>query len=254
MTDRKLTQAELLAEAQTLFGPDPLDIAFKCPACGDTATIREFPDDTKHLAGQECIGRSLGALKGDLRFDAKGAQRGQAKRGCDWTSYGLLRGPWEIVMPDGHSGWSFELAEKPDVETALTGLRAPTSLDVAGILDEAANIIGRNGLATGEFYRPAFGDDGAVDARECRVCAYGAIRVAGGSDPDEPFRPGSVGVRAATAFGDHLVGLTGEVPLGDCTDEDLIAVIGGWNDEHTQEQVMAELRACAAETRKAIKV
>ncbi|MBX6387033.1 MAG: hypothetical protein IRZ07_29325 [Microbispora sp.] len=31
----------------------------------------------------------------------------------DWATYGLFRGPWEIVMPDGRSVWSFPLADAP---------------------------------------------------------------------------------------------------------------------------------------------
>lgn len=104
MSHVKMTQPELLAAAKERFGDDPLDIAFQCPRCQDVATIRDFPKDKRHLAGQECIGRSLGALQGAAK-DYKG-------RGCDWCSYGLLRGPWEIEMPDGHSAWSFPLAEQ----------------------------------------------------------------------------------------------------------------------------------------------
>lgn len=105
---RKFPQAELMAEAVRLFGPDPLDIAFRCPNCGDVATIRDFPDGKRDSAGQECIGRHLGALKGPAGTPGG---KGEAERGCDWTSYGLFRGPWEIVMPDGHSAWGFPLAD-----------------------------------------------------------------------------------------------------------------------------------------------
>jgi hypothetical protein len=107
---RKLTQAELLAEAKERFGDDPLDFAFKCPRCGDVATIRDFPKDKRAVAGQECIGRHLGALEGEPTNDSG---RSRAKRGCDWAAYGLIRGPWEIVMPDGHSAWGFPLADAP---------------------------------------------------------------------------------------------------------------------------------------------
>ncbi|MEV0616094.1 VVA0879 family protein [Nonomuraea sp. NPDC050404] len=115
---RKLTQAELLAEAQERFGDDPLDFAFKCPHCGDVATIRDFPEDKREAAGQECIGRSLGATRGERHWDSKGVQRGQAKRGCDWAAYGLLRGPWEVVMEDGRSVWGFPLADAPAAQPA----------------------------------------------------------------------------------------------------------------------------------------
>lgn len=115
---RKLTQAELVAEARDRFGDDPLNIAFECPSCGDVATIRDFPADKREGAGQECIGRSLGALKGPAATDGG---RGEAPRGCDWAAYGLIRGPWEIVMPDGHSAWGFPLADAPVPAAAETG-------------------------------------------------------------------------------------------------------------------------------------
>jgi hypothetical protein len=105
--NRKLTQAELVAEACERFGPDPMDWAFKCPRCGDVATARDFPEGFRERVGQECIGRHRGALRGPV---GKRSGRGQADRGCDWAAYGLFRGPWEIVMPDGHSAWGFALA------------------------------------------------------------------------------------------------------------------------------------------------
>jgi predicted RNA-binding Zn-ribbon protein involved in translation (DUF1610 family) len=118
-SQRKLTQAEMLAEAGKLFGPDPLGWAFRCPNCGDTATGRDFREalaahprqergeaaTASDLLGQECIGRTLGAL-------AKTREK-YAGRGCDWAAYGLFRGPWQIIMPDGHSAWSFPLAPAP---------------------------------------------------------------------------------------------------------------------------------------------
>ncbi len=105
---RKLTQEELQAEARARFGDDPLNIAFVCPNCGDVARIRDFPEDKRERAGQECIGRSLGALEDRPTNDSG---RSRAKRGCDWAAYGLFHGPWEIVMPDGGSAWAFPLAD-----------------------------------------------------------------------------------------------------------------------------------------------
>lgn len=113
---REWTQAELLAEAKRRLGDDPLNFAFICPNCKDVATIREFKaarhenhrddsDCTGHpeLAGLECIGRLLGALRGRQK-DWKG-------RGCDWCAYGLIPGPWSIVLPDGREMSSFRLAD-----------------------------------------------------------------------------------------------------------------------------------------------
>lgn len=123
---RKLTQAELLAEAARLFGDNPMDWAFRCPSCGDVATGTDFSEAlVKHprerrdgsaviasdVVGQECIGRTLGALRKDVKK--------YEGRGCDWAAYGLFGGPWEIVLPNGRSVHSFPLAQ-------------PTTADVQG--------------------------------------------------------------------------------------------------------------------------
>ncbi|MGW0587430.1 VVA0879 family protein [Streptosporangium sp. NPDC002607] len=107
---RKLTQAELLAEATERFGKNPMGWAFQCPNCADIATGQDFKTaladhPRKHsngdkalasdLIGQECIGRTL----------PKGG------RGCDWAAYGLFRGPWEIALPEGRTLWCFPLAD-----------------------------------------------------------------------------------------------------------------------------------------------
>lgn len=93
------TQAELMAEARARFGDDPLDFAFVCPSCDDVATIRDFKEaGGPYLAGQGCIGRLLGALSGP------------PTRGCDWAAFGLIGGPWQIVLPGGKKVWSFRLA------------------------------------------------------------------------------------------------------------------------------------------------
>lgn len=118
-SNRKLTQAEMFDELEDRFGPDPANWAFRCPHCGDTATGRDFaeaiaahprlaaggPLTAPGVLGQECIGRTLGAL----------AQTGTGYtgRGCKWAAYGRVPGPWEVVMPDGHSAWSFEPAPAP---------------------------------------------------------------------------------------------------------------------------------------------
>ncbi|MEW2420482.1 VVA0879 family protein [Streptomyces nigra] len=113
---RRLTQAELVTEATERFGNDPMKWAFLCPTCGDTATGADFREalaarPRKHpngsdvaasdVLGQECIGRTLGAL--DKRQTYSG-------RGCDWAAYGLFGGPWTVDLPDGHTIHSFPLA------------------------------------------------------------------------------------------------------------------------------------------------
>jgi hypothetical protein len=109
-THRCLKQQELIDEAAQRFGPDAQKWAFQCPRCGDIAVAGDFPDGQRDRIGQECVGRWRGALKG-LANDNAG--QSVAERGCDWTAYGLFRGPWEIVMPDGHSAWGFPLAPAP---------------------------------------------------------------------------------------------------------------------------------------------
>jgi hypothetical protein len=107
---RVLTQAELMAEAEAAFGKDWLDWAFRCPSCGDVASFGDFKEAGAEAAacGQECIGRSLGALKVPER-EWKG-------RGCSWVAYGLFAGPWQIILPADEDGgserkvWSFPLA------------------------------------------------------------------------------------------------------------------------------------------------
>ncbi|MGY0067689.1 VVA0879 family protein [Streptomyces sp. QTS137] len=114
---RKLTQAELVAEATERFGKDPINWAFVCPSCGDVATGGDFREalvekPRKHhtgadviasdVVGQECIGRTLGVLE-----KGRGTYTG---RGCDWVAYGLFGGPWTITLPDGRSMHAFPLA------------------------------------------------------------------------------------------------------------------------------------------------
>lgn len=114
---RKLTQVELVAEATERFGDDPLKWAFICPSCGDVANGMDFREalaakPRKHrsgedviasdVVGQECIGRTLGALvKGGGKYTG---------RGCDWAAYGLFAGPWTIALSGGRSMHAFALA------------------------------------------------------------------------------------------------------------------------------------------------
>lgn len=116
-TARTLTQQELIAEATTRFGKNPLQWAFICPSCGDIANGTEFitaleNHPRKHrtgadviasdIVGQECIGRTLGAL---------GAGDTYTGRGCNWAAYGLFSGPWTITLPNGRAMHAFALAD-----------------------------------------------------------------------------------------------------------------------------------------------
>ena len=111
-TGRTLTQAELVTEATERFGADAKQWAFRCPRCGDVATAADFigiSADPNRI-GQECIGRHLGALSGAPTRDGG---KSRAVRGCDWTAYGLIGGPWTVVMPNGKRLGSFPLADAP---------------------------------------------------------------------------------------------------------------------------------------------
>jgi hypothetical protein len=118
---RKLTQAALVAEATERFGADPLKWAFICPSCKDVANGEDFSKAlaehprthnrsgetviASDIVGQECIGRTLGALtKGRGKYTG---------RGCDWAAYGLFAGPWQIELPNGHTMHAFPLAPTP---------------------------------------------------------------------------------------------------------------------------------------------
>ncbi|MFE5140390.1 VVA0879 family protein [Streptomyces fagopyri] len=100
---RILTLDEFWAEARARFGEDPLNWAFQCPSCKDAATGKDFeralaerprkhttgqPVKPTDVLGQECIGRSLGALKGS------------AVRGCNYAAYGFIPAPWQVKRPD----------------------------------------------------------------------------------------------------------------------------------------------------------
>lgn len=117
MSDDPIPQAEWLADARRRFGDDPMGWKFRCPQCGDVATGAEFKaaldqrladgrgaEDraVSDVLGQECIGRSLGALE---------TRAGQWDgRGCDWTAYGLFGGPVGVLAPNGKVIRAFEFA------------------------------------------------------------------------------------------------------------------------------------------------
>ena len=113
-----ITHEEFLATLRERFGESPADWAFVCPACSDVATGGDFrealkaeprerngtPVTASDLLGQECIGRTLGALRGK-----QGEWKG---RGCDWCAYGLIGGPLGVELPDGKIVRSFDIAEQ----------------------------------------------------------------------------------------------------------------------------------------------
>lgn len=118
------TQQELVDELTRRFGPDPATWSWICPACGDVASIADFREALKnrprerngspvlgdHIAGQECIGRSLGVLETTDESWAEKRAAGEA-RGCSWVAYGLIPGPSVVLMPGGHELRAFDIAE-----------------------------------------------------------------------------------------------------------------------------------------------
>lgn len=104
------------------------------------------------------------------------------------------------------------------------------------ILLDAARLIETNGLNKGTFFDMAAFESGEIPSRaDCAMCAYGAINTAVTGDPDDCY--GEDSDEAAGALADRL-GIPNSI--GD---------IGEWNDapDRTAGEVVAELRACAAE-------
>lgn len=120
----RITHEEFTKTLVERFGDNPAQWAFVCPSCGDVATGQDFKDAlAKHprtarsgepltassILGQECIGRTLGALSTSADDWARRRQAGEV-RGCDWCAFGLFRGPL-IVEVDGRDIASFNIAE-----------------------------------------------------------------------------------------------------------------------------------------------
>lgn len=118
------------------------------------------------------------------------------------------------------------------------------------ILDKAADVIDRNGWIKGDWYEPEERGDAPED---CPVCAGAAINIALEYAPD--FDHDDVDVddgAAADAFSALLRQVVFET-RGAPTPRNLIQDIAYWNDEdeRTEDQVLAALRAAAEAERSA---
>lgn len=112
---KKQTIEEWTAEGESLFGNNPVNWKFVCPACGRINTGGEFKE---HGAGpndmyQTCIGRHNGNMR---PADEKARNDGQ---GCDWTASGLfgVLGKGRIVVTaDGEEVEVFNFASNETIE------------------------------------------------------------------------------------------------------------------------------------------
>jgi hypothetical protein len=99
---KEYTREEWIAEGERLFGSlkeNFMRWRFKCPACGNIATVAEFKDAGALCADEatvKCIGRYTRA------------------KGCDWAAYGLL----DIcsVRVDGRPVFEFAPYEENEVK------------------------------------------------------------------------------------------------------------------------------------------
>ncbi len=109
-----------------------------------------------------------------------------------------------------------------------------STLTLADLLDKAADHIKRYGWHRGSFTLLVDDDERPMNKRE--VCVVGAIRIAAGLSPYVMPDPGSPAKRAGNELVRHL----------------RVANLPNWNDRQAEsaEQVIAELRACAADLRK----
>lgn len=93
------TEAQWHARAEELFGPNLRRWVFKCPACANEMSIARAEAEFPGLRGRgwrpeaECIGRYIDTPAALMILDGK-----KSDRRCDWAAYGLLCGPWTVVI------------------------------------------------------------------------------------------------------------------------------------------------------------
>ena len=132
------------------------------------------------------------------------------------------------------------------------------SAETAAVLDEAANVIRRNGWHQGEYftYPPGF-DTNDITPSDCPVCLLGSIAVAAGQNPEnwiETLESRNAVLAVGRRLGIDLA--PGGTPLDfdDQHDVEHMAVeVGGWNDRDDREveDVIAVLESAARDERQA---
>lgn len=118
-------------------------------------------------------------------------------------------------------------------------------LKVSEILDKAADVIERNGLADGQWYRPV----GNKSPLDCPVCAGGALAVAAGFFPTyaSDNEPTGAFANAVGVLAERLGVFKEQYRTAQAV---LLYGIAPWNDaDRTAEEVVRELRAAAEQER-----
>lgn len=104
---QKQTLEEWQEEAKKLFGEDPRQWKFKCPACGHVSSVQDFLDagGETNDAYQMCIGRVNGKGENGMKGIDKGF-------GCNWAAFGLFGnlGKGRTVVVDGKETDVFDFA------------------------------------------------------------------------------------------------------------------------------------------------
>jgi hypothetical protein len=116
------------------------------------------------------------------------------------------------------------------------------SAETAVVLEEAANIIRRNGFHKGSMFRVLAG----TRAAECPVCTWGALAIAACGTPELPTNRE---VRQVLPVVQALARFLGLGTAG----EDAMWTIPDWNDapDRTAEQVINALESAAQAEREA---
>lgn len=100
------TQAEWLAEAERLFGADPMAWRFVCPVCHHTTSLQDWKDAgaPQEAWAFSCVGRWLPT--------ARDAFEGAGAGPCNYAGGGLFRlNPAAMLFPDGSTHYAFAFGE-----------------------------------------------------------------------------------------------------------------------------------------------